>query len=134
MTIYKTTGCLCAALVLACAGAHGTEVYLTTTGGPSMLPALPFERVPVVMEPAPFDELRRGDVVMYRNARGGLTTHRLIRKTWRGGWIVQGDANRFPDSELVTRENYRGRLALVLDGRGPVRIARSQSATATQTR
>jgi signal peptidase I len=105
-----------AALILMlalCASVHAREYFITTTGGKSMAPALPEERVPVLVERAPFAELQAGDVVIYSHSRLGLTTHRLMEKV-RGGWWPRGDGNRLADDELVTPENLVGRVVGVI--------------------
>lgn len=93
---------------------HGAELFVMTTGGPSMVPALPVERVRFVLERVAFADLRKGDPVVYRHAKLGLTTHRLFKQMPDGSWWAKGDANRLPDSDYCTPANYVGRIALVL--------------------
>lgn len=79
--------------------------------GDSMRPFLS-ERSIVVTEPAHFEELQAGDVVLYRTARLQTTVHRL-RELRGEAWVVCGDANPYPDTERVTRANYLGRQCAV---------------------
>jgi len=79
--------------------------------GTSMRPFLS-ERSIVVTEPAHFDELQAGDVVLCRTPRLRTVIHRLLELR-DGAWVICGDANLFPDDERVTRANYLGRQCAV---------------------
>lgn len=56
-------------------------LWLTSTGGTSMLPTLPLERTPIVYEVVSFTELRKGDIVIYYQAgMNGATIHRVFKR------------------------------------------------------
>lgn len=84
----------------------------TTTGGTSMLPTLPLERIPIVYEVVKFSELRKGDIVIYNHATWGATTHRIFKLVSATEWWAKGDHNRLPDSDYVTPRNFVGRVLL----------------------
>jgi signal peptidase len=68
------------------------------------------EKAILLMEAAPFEDLKVGDIVTYRHPRLGLpVVHRLVLKDGDKFW-AKGDANDRMDSEYVTRENYLRRV------------------------
>lgn len=109
------------ALILSAALALSTlpavaRVETHTTAGRSMLPTLPAERTEIAVDtdPAGFDRLTPGAVIVYRLPCGQGVTHRLFRQIAPGVWWARGDANPLPDPVYVTRENYVGRVVTPL--------------------
>lgn len=82
------------------------------TSGRSMLPTLPAAPTPIVVEKIPFTALRKGDVVVYDNAKQGRTCHRIFRKMSATEWWAKGDHNHFPDVDYVTPQNLVGRVVI----------------------
>lgn len=70
----------------------------------------------LLLEPLRIDEVRKGDVLVYRrtNDKGQeeFIVHRAVRTTNRG-IIVQGDYNRLPDTVLVIEETLVGRVSQI---------------------
>ncbi len=95
--------------------AYGSNVFVkgsviksvAATG--SMEPVIS-EHSYVLLEPAPFEDLRVGDIVTYLHpAVNEPVTHRLIAK--RGdGFIAKGDHNSDVDNVYVTKANYQMRV------------------------
>ncbi len=61
----------------------------------------------LVVAPAPFEQLRRGQTVVYHNREGRQVAHVLIAKC-KDGWRVAGLNNRVHDDEGVTPANLFG--------------------------
>ncbi len=74
--------------------------------GTSMLPVYG-DNTMLVISAVPYDSLRAGMTVAYRNRRGFEVVHKLIEKTSRG-WNVEGLNNDEEDPELVTPQNLIG--------------------------
>lgn len=76
------------------------------------------EKSVLVMEKAPFEKLKVGDIVTYRHPKLGVpVSHRLIQKDGDRFW-VKGDANGRADNVYVTRENYLSRVCAVIYSQG----------------
>lgn len=76
------------------------------------------EKAVLLMEKAPFEQLKVGDIVTYKHPRLGVpVSHRLIEKSGDRFW-VKGDANGKPDNVYVTRENYISRVFAVIYTQG----------------
>lgn len=101
-----------AVLTMTAAAAPAPQLVHTTTGGRSMLPTLPVERIPIVYEVVNFSELRKGDIVIYNQAKLGPTTHRIFKRISATEWWAKGDGNRLPDADYVTPQNFVGRVLL----------------------
>jgi signal peptidase I len=72
------------------------------------------EKAILLMENAPFDQLKVGDVVTYWHPRlGVLVAHRLVAKDGDRFW-AKGDANSRSDNVYVTRANYLKRVFAVI--------------------
>jgi hypothetical protein len=68
------------------------------------------EKAILLMEAAPFADLKVGDIVTYRHPRLGLpVVHRLVLKDGDKFW-AKGDANERMDNEYVTPGNYLRRV------------------------
>ena len=93
--------------------ANGVAVPAT---GNSMQP-LYRSGVIMIIAPAEFADLKRGQTVVYENNAGRTVAHILVAKC-HGGWRVTGLNNRGHDGEGVTPENLRG---LVVDAIQPQR-------------
>lgn len=80
--------------------------------GSSMRPTINSENTVILCEVAPFSDLRRGDIVVYRsiNCSSGNVVHRLTKRTTSGAWKAKGDNNLFHDKEHVTQANYIARV------------------------
>jgi hypothetical protein len=64
----------------------------------------------LLMEAAPFADLKVGDIVTYRHPRLGLpVVHRLVLKDGDRFW-AKGDANEHMDNVYITPENYLRRV------------------------
>ena len=61
----------------------------------------------LVVEKKSFDELTRGQTVIYQSERGRSVAHLLVAKC-RNGWRVAGLNNRIHDWDGVTAENLTG--------------------------
>lgn len=68
------------------------------------------ENALLLLEAAPFESLRVGDVVTFKDERSGsLIGHRLVEKR-RGVFWAKGDHNSRMDEIYVTPQNYQRRL------------------------
>lgn len=83
--------------------------YVVTT--PSMEPEFSVNSVCFVNERTSFDEIKIGDVIVFRIDDSTLVTHRVIRIE-DGKCITKGDANNVEDSAAVTAENYVGKTVM----------------------
>ena len=83
--------------------------------GRSMLP-LYQNGVIMVIAPAEYDDLKRGQTVVYQNRKGRTVAHILVAKC-KTGWRVTGLNNRVHDGEGVNESNLRG---VVVDAFQPV--------------
>lgn len=89
--------------------------------GNSMLP-LYQHGVIMVVAPADYDELKRGQTVVYENSHGRIVAHILVAKT-RQGWRVTGLNNRTHDGEGVNARNLRGIVVDAIQPMGGVSVA-----------
>jgi signal peptidase I len=87
----------------------GRVFTIAPTG--SMKPTLDENSV-VTVETVAFSQLRKGDIVIYRNSSGVPIVHRLHGLNSRG-WIVLGDNNDTTDREAVTESNFVGRVCAI---------------------
>ncbi len=72
------------------------------------------EHALLILEAAPYDSLRIGDIVTYVHPQTGvLIVHRLLEKRGDAFW-AKGDYNGRMDDAYVTRENYRMRVCGIL--------------------
>lgn len=86
----------------------GTEIFTVVSTG-SMRPAFDNNTV-LLTEPARFQDLQIGDIVVFRHSGTGVRiVHRIIERR-KGGYWTKGDHNRRMDDELVTESNYIGRV------------------------
>jgi signal peptidase I len=92
------------------AEAAGGRVFTIAPTG-SMKPTLDENSV-VAVETVVFGQLRKGDIVIYRNSAGVPIVHRLYEQT-SGSWIVLGDNNASVDREAVTPANLLGRVCAI---------------------
>jgi signal peptidase I len=68
----------------------------------------------LILEAAPYDSLRLGDIVTYVHPTTGvLIVHRLLEKRGDAFW-AKGDYNGRMDDAYVTRQNYRMRVCGIL--------------------
>lgn len=92
------------------AASVGGQVFAVAATG-SMKPTLD-ECSIVAVEKTAFDELRTGDIVIYRSRTGVPIIHRLY--TLQGQtWLVLGDNNAAIDPEAVTAGNLVGRVCAI---------------------
>ena len=103
----------------------GAAYPLSVVSSSSMKPSLnKGDIVPWI--PCDVDDVKIGDVVVYRSVHGYLMIHRIVDE--RGGrFITRGDANNYTDQEgphvpepLIGEENLCGRAIMV--GRQPLKI------------
>lgn len=92
------------------ANAVGGQVYTVAPTG-SMKPTLDESSV-VTVEKVSFQELRRGDIIIYRSASGAPVIHRLYEQSG-DSWLVLGDNNAAIDREAVTGRNFLGRVCAI---------------------
>jgi signal peptidase len=109
---------------------EGSEIMTVMPTG-SMEPMFN-ERAILLMEPAPYDDLKVGDVVTYKNPQYGLmVVHRIVEKHGDKFWS-KGDNNGRMDRVYITRENYGARVFGIIYAREPSaqaqRLARSLAA------
>lgn len=88
----------------------GGQVFTVAASG-SMKPTLDENSI-VTIETVPFAELRKGDIIIYRNRQGVPIIHRLYEET-NGRWLVLGDNNAALDREAVTADNIVGRVCAI---------------------
>ncbi|GAB5560552.1 MAG: hypothetical protein SynsKO_21990 [Synoicihabitans sp.] len=84
--------------------------------GGSMKP-LYEDGVIMVIAPADYEELKRGQTVVYQNQAGRTVAHVLIAKC-KTGWRVAGLNNRTHDGQGVNAQNLRG---VVVDAFAPMK-------------
>jgi signal peptidase len=108
------------------AEAAGGRVFTIAPTG-SMKPTLDENSV-VTVETVPFNQLRQGDIVIYRNVSGTPVVHRLHEQA-NGCWLVLGDNNPAVDRETVTPANLLGRVCAIFYT-GPGRANDPQAALA----
>lgn len=90
----------------------GTEILMVLPTG-SMRPAFDDNTV-LLSEPAPFGKLQIGDIVVFHHrGSGARVVHRIIERR-DGGYWTKGDRSARMDDELVTKENYIGRVYGIL--------------------
>jgi hypothetical protein len=89
--------------------------------GESMLPLYAPGTV-LVIAPTPFDNLRRGQTVIYRNSANREVAHVLVAKC-RTGWRVAGLNNRSHDGEGVNSTNLCGVVIAAYTPDNTARIA-----------
>lgn len=91
---------------------RGTSIH-GVRGTGSMRPLFDANAL-VLSEAVAFDELRIGDIVLFRHPTLEATVvHRIVEKRPRGFW-TKGDHNGRMDDVLVTRGNYLGRVYGIL--------------------
>lgn len=71
----------------------------------------------LLVDRAPYNKLRAGMMVVFRDADGDTVGHWLVRQE-NGGWVTQGVNNVELDPELLTEANYQGVIFGVLNSRG----------------
>ena len=83
---------------------------------PSMAPEINTGNLVWVDSDFPFDNIKVGDVILYRDIKPTKGTynivHRVIKKG-NGYLICKGDRNSSPDSTPVTINNYMGKVSIV---------------------
>jgi signal peptidase I len=92
------------------ATAIGGEVFTVSATG-SMKPTLDEGSV-VTIERVAFTQLRKGDIVIYRNDSGNPVVHRLYERA-NNRWLVLGDNNPSVDRESVDATNLVGRVCAI---------------------
>lgn len=86
--------------------AMDADWYVTAADGRSMAPFYDADSV-LVVDRAPFAELKSGMIVVYRDSDGDLVGHRLVAKEG-SNWVARGIQNGGNDPYLVTPANYEG--------------------------
>lgn len=92
----------------------GYNTTLVMSG--SMLPEIPVYSLNIIQD-CDFDELQVGDILIYRSTTGINICHRAIESGDLGGkkyFVVKGDANNYADAEIVTVDNYVGKITKTL--------------------
>ena len=100
------------ALALAKQVAHsiGGRVYAIAPSG-SMLPTLDAGSI-VTVEKVALNKLHKGDIIIYRNGSGAAVIHRLYERH-DDRWYVLGDNNASVDHEMVSADNFIGRVCAI---------------------
>ncbi|MBI5766251.1 MAG: S24/S26 family peptidase [Verrucomicrobia bacterium] len=80
--------------------------FVLNGAGHSMLPVY-LPGTAIVVHPCRFNELRRGQAVVYHNRRGSYVAHMLVEDMPKG-WFAIGLNNPEPDDDLVTKHNLVG--------------------------
>lgn len=89
------------------------------------------ERAILLLESAPFESLRPGDIVTYRHPEHDLpVVHRIVEKRGDRFWS-KGDANARMDDVFVTRENYLQRVCGIIYGSASAPMVEPLSPAAT---
>ena len=84
--------------------------------GYSMYPLFHPGRDEAIIEAYPIDQLRRGDVILYRRDQGILVLHRIVRVT-ANGYYMTGD-NEYDIEGPLRPDQFRGNLiAFVRNGK-----------------
>lgn len=92
------------------AASIGGRVYVIAPSG-SMLPTLDEGSI-VTVEIVALDKLKKGDIIIYRNATGAAVIHRLYERH-DNRWYVLGDNNASVDRETVSAGNFLGRVCAI---------------------
>ncbi|MFT3782096.1 MAG: hypothetical protein QM790_08775 [Nibricoccus sp.] len=89
----------------------------------SMVPTFDAEYI-VVMEPVPFENLKRNQIVVF-DAPWAPTTvvHRLYSR-FGDSWKTKGDRLENPDPTLLTKENYAGSVIIAAIHKQSGRVVR----------
>lgn len=88
------------------------KVIQISPQGYSMYPLIVPGRDEMVIEPAKLDNIKRGDIALYRGFDGRLTVHRLHHKDADGGYFV-GD-NMYDIEPVVVPELVYGRVIEII--------------------
>ena len=70
-----------------------------TVTGNSMWPFIGHGRDQVEVAPVKYDELKKGDIVLFKTQRGAYILHRIMKLTDKG-MITAGDGNTYIDGEF----------------------------------
>ena len=66
----------------------------------------------------PYNALEKGDIVIYwYESKTTNVAHELVMLRGQS-WITAGDSNRMADIDLLTRDNYRGKVLKYFQYRG----------------
>lgn len=85
----------------------GFKPYIIQTG--SMEPELKVNAL-IVIKKVTYEEIEVGDIISFKpNGSNINVCHRVIEQTDQG-YITKGDNNNNPDLELVTKDNFSGKL------------------------
>ncbi len=80
--------------------------YVTAADGVSMAPFYDGDSI-LLVDRAPFRELKTGMIVVYRDHEGDLVGHRLVAKQGNQ-WVARGIQNGNNDPHFVSADNYQG--------------------------
>ena len=86
----------------------GFDNYIVVSG--SMEPNIPTGSFAVVNRNADFDDVKIGDVIVFKYEEMNII-HRVVEETTINGkrhFKTKGDANKIDDGFIVTEENYCG--------------------------
>jgi hypothetical protein len=83
-----------------------SHAFVLEGDGDSMQPLYPPGTI-LVLQPVRFDQLERGQTVLYRDRDNHLVAHVLVAKA-RDGWRICGLNNRIHDMEPVHAGNFVG--------------------------
>ena len=89
----------------------GREVALTVTGS-SMEPLLRHLRDQVILMPPEKYAPKTGDIIFFRREDGACVLHRIIGRTPKGGYIVNGDAQTW--TECIRKDQVLATVAALV--------------------
>lgn len=105
----------------------GTKVYTVAPTG-SMRPLFDDNSV-LLTEPAPFDDLEIGDIVLFKHPRKNMPiVHRILEKRGDAFWTKGDNVGRM-DDVMVTRENYVGRVYGIIYAQRSSNLAKAGAKT-----
>lgn len=84
----------------------------------SMTPTIEVNSL-LLVENKDFEDLKKGDIILFNTREYGLVIHRIIDET-SSGFITKGDNNESPDNWVVSLEMYKGCVAEIHNEFAPI--------------
>ena len=88
--------------------------FLFYPDGESMLPTIRSGRDGVVLCRA--EEIKRGDLLLYRRGDGSFVLHRLVKIRKNGSFIMRGD-NQYINEYGIKKDNVVGKVCAIMRGK-----------------
>ncbi len=108
------------------------DAFVLVGTGSSMQPLYDSATI-LVLRQLPYQDLQRGQTVLYRNKRGKIVAHVLVSRT-RDGWRAQGLNNHTHDMEPVQAENLVGIVLAAFKPVAPVALGKDYAHEASADR